>query len=136
VSSGWQSYGIASLAVLALAGLVLAGRYVGFDAQMWLGIGAGGALGALTMGLSLLSLRKALKQLEKAAALGQVLGGFFLRMVLVVAGTLVFAWTGWASPIGFALSFLMTVFLYLSIEVHLVQKALDAPRPAGPENPA
>lgn len=126
----WQPYGLSALALLVVGALILSVRILGWDAAMASGIAAGGGLGVLLMLFGLWTMRKALKETERKSALGHALGGFFLRMVAVVVGTLLFVYTGWASPVGFALSFMAMVFVYLGVEVYLVQKSLEQPKVA------
>ena len=85
-------------------------------------IGAG--LGLLNLALGYLVMRRALRQGMKAALM-TVVGGMIARL-LVVAGLMVlFQRTGSADPAAFALTFLVFFFVYLGLEVLLVERPLD-----------
>lgn len=128
----WQIYGIGAIAVLSGALLVLAIKLVGWSPEMGVGIASGLGLGFLLLVLGYFGTRRALREKDMKAAMTHALGGFFFRLVLLVAGVLALVYTGWANPVGFALSYLVMVFAFLALEVVMVQNALEL----GKENAA
>lgn len=120
----WQIYGIGAIALLAAALLVMSVKLLGWSPEMATGIAGGGGLGALLLALGYFGTRRALRDKELKAAMGHALGGFFFRLVALVAGVFALVYTGWANPVGFALSYLVTVFAWLALEVVMVQNAL------------
>lgn len=120
----WQIYGIGAIALLAAALLVMSVKLLGWSPEMATGIAGGGGLGALLLGLGYFGTRRALRDKELKAAMSHALGGFFFRLVALVAGVFALVYTGWANPVGFALSYLVTVFAWLALEVVMVQNAL------------
>ncbi|NUO17402.1 MAG: hypothetical protein HUU03_13270 [Planctomycetaceae bacterium] len=122
---GWQIYGIGAIAVLSGALLVLAIKLMGWSAEMGVGIASGLGLGFVLLVLGYFGTRRALREKDMKAAMSHALGGFFFRLVTLVAGVFALVYTGWANPLGFALSYLVMVFAFLALEVVMVQNALD-----------
>lgn len=120
----WQPYALAALAVLVIGTLVFTAQLVGWSEKMLLGCALGGGMGLGLMLLSLAGLKRALKEESKSAALGHVFGGFLLRLVILTVGVFALFQTGLASPIGFALSFVAAVILFLGLEVWWVDASL------------
>ncbi|MFI5403036.1 MAG: hypothetical protein ACHQ1G_08880 [Planctomycetota bacterium] len=90
-------------------------------------IGAG--LGLLNLAVGYAVTRRALKRGMKSA-MATLAGGFFARLLVVVGLMVLFQRTGAACPVAFALSFLVFFFVYLGIEVYLVERSLDGTRRA------
>jgi hypothetical protein len=119
----------------ATPGLIMAGVFVvllvvvlvatvELDHEGVRGIVIGAGLGLLNLVLGYLVMRRALRQGMKAALM-TVAGGMIARL-LVVAGLMVlFQRTGTADPAAFALTFLVFFFVYLGLEVLLVEQSLD-----------
>lgn len=120
----WQPYALGALAVMALAAAVLTGWYFHWNDKILVGMGAGIGLGLMLMIFGLVTLRRSLRETDKSAALGHAMGGFMLRLVTLACGAGVLLYTGWGNPAGFAISFLVTVMLYLGLQVWLVQNSL------------
>jgi hypothetical protein len=58
-------------------------------------------------------------------ALMTVVGGMIARLVVVAGLMVLFQRTGAADPAAFALTFLAFFFVYLGVEVLLVERPLD-----------
>jgi hypothetical protein len=115
----------AGLTLIALCAILLI-SYMGVDAQMWRGISAGAAAGLALMSLGWFTTLKGLKAKDTTSAMGHMLGGFFLRLVILVSGLLALALTGWGDPAGFAIAFMMTVLVYLAMQILLALKDYSA----------
>jgi hypothetical protein len=119
----------------ATPGLILAGAVVvvlvvvliasvELDKEGVRGTLVGAGLGLLNLGVGYLVMRRALRQGIKQALM-TVAGGMIARL-LVVAGLMIFFQrTGAADPAAFALTFLVFFFVYLGLEVFLVERSLD-----------
>lgn len=120
----WHSYLLSGLIVVVLLlgfGLV---SLIGLDGRMWVGLAIGAAAGAGMMLFGWLTTLKALKSNGRRNALGHALGGFFLRLVVLVAGFAVLALTDVGNPAGFAVAFLMAVLVFLAIQVHFAAASM------------
>jgi hypothetical protein len=58
-------------------------------------------------------------------ALTTVAAGMIVRLLLVAGLMILFQRTGAADPAAFALTFLVFFFVYLGVEVLLVERSLD-----------
>jgi hypothetical protein len=85
-------------------------------------IGAG--LGLLNLAIGYLVMRRALRQSMKKALM-TVAGGMIARLVVVAALMILFQRTGLADPAAFAVTFLVFFFVYLGLEVLLVERPRD-----------
>jgi O-antigen/teichoic acid export membrane protein len=84
----------------------------------------GTGLGLLNLAVGYLVMRRALRQ-DTKQALMTIVGGMIARL-LVLAGLMVlFQRTGAADPAAFAVTFLVFFFVYLGLEVLLVERSLD-----------
>jgi hypothetical protein len=88
------------------------------------GVLVGAGLGLLNLGLGYPIMRRALRQGTKQALM-TVAGGMIARLVLVAGLMILFQQTGTADPAAFALTFLAFFFVYLGVEVLLVERSLD-----------
>ena len=88
-------------------------------------VGAG--LGLVNLGVGYLVTRRALRHGMKSA-LATLAGGFIARLLVVVVLIVVFQRTGAADPAAFALTFLVFFFVYLGLELLLVERSLDGTR--------
>ena len=94
---------------------------VQFDQAGLIGMAIGVALGLLNMGISYtLAVRSMKKGLN--SAMGALLGGFFVRLILLAALTLVFQKTPAVDAAAFGLAFMILFFVNLLLEVQLVGK--------------
>ena len=119
----------------ATPGLILAGAFVVVlvvvlitsvepDSEGVRGALIGTALGLLNLGVGYLVMRRALRQGMKQA-LTAVAAGMIARLLLVAGLMILFRRTGAADPAAFALTFLVFFFVYLGVEVLLVEQSLD-----------
>jgi hypothetical protein len=119
----------------ATPGLILAGAVVvvlvvvliasvELDREGVRGTLVGAGLGLLNLGVGYLVMRRALRQGIKKALM-TVAGGMIARLVVVAALMILFQRTGAADPAAFALTFLVFFFVYLGLEVLLVERSLD-----------
>jgi hypothetical protein len=116
-------------------GLILAGAFVvllvvvllasvELDKEGVRGALIGTGLGLLNLAVGYLVMRRALRQ-DTKQALMTIVGGMLARL-LVLAGLMVlFQRTGAADPAAFAVTFLVFFFVYLGIEVLLVERSLN-----------
>jgi hypothetical protein len=106
---------------------VAAGTFVEFDPAGVRGMAIGAALGLVNLGLGYLVTRRALRQ-GMNSAMATVAGGFLARLFAVVFLMLVFRRTGSVDPAAFALTFLVFFFVYLGVELLLVERSLSGAR--------
>jgi hypothetical protein len=85
-------------------------------------IGAG--LGLLNLAVGYLVMRRALRQGMKQALM-TVAGGMIARLLVVAVLMVLFQRTGMADAVAFALTFLVFFFVYLGLEVLLVERSLN-----------
>jgi hypothetical protein len=112
---------ISGLVAVLLLGVLLL-TYLGVDAGMWRGISTGAAAGLVLFTFSWYTTLKGLKSKGRKDALGHMLGGFLVRLVVLTGGILTLALTGWGNPVGFALAFLMVLLVYLGLQVMIAVK--------------
>jgi predicted Na+-dependent transporter len=84
-------------------------------------IGAG--LGLVNLGVGYLVTRRALRHGMKSA-MATLAGGFIARLFVVVSLMIVFRRTDSVDPAAFALTFLVFFFVYLGLEMLLVERSL------------
>ncbi|MGH8999881.1 MAG: hypothetical protein ACRDY7_10890 [Acidimicrobiia bacterium] len=90
-------------------------------------IGAG--LGLLNLAVGYLVTLRALRR-GMRSAMTMLAGGFIARLVLVVGLMLLFRQTESVDPTAFALTFLVFFFVYLFVEVLLVERSASRTRRA------
>ncbi|MGH9010626.1 MAG: hypothetical protein ACRDYF_12380 [Acidimicrobiia bacterium] len=119
----------------ATPGLILAGAFVvvlvivlvasvELDKEGVRGSLIGTALGLLNLGVGYLVMRRALRQGMKQALM-TVVGGMIARLLVVAGLMILFQRTEAADPTAFALTFFVFFFVYLGLEVLLVERSLD-----------
>ena len=113
---------IALLVVTALA-------FVKPDGDGARGAAIGAGLGMVNLTLGYLVTRRSLRQGMKSAV-ATLAGGFIARLFVVVAMILLFRRTGSVDPAAFALTFLVFFFLYLGVELLLVERSAGGARRA------
>jgi hypothetical protein len=118
----WQPYAMVILAVLVLGALLSALALAGFDSGAIVGAGIGLGAALLLMAFNVWNTRRALREQQRKAAMGHVIGGFALRLVVLAVGFFALAFSGVASPVTFALAFLGGVMLMLGWQVVAVSR--------------
>ncbi|MCB9932848.1 MAG: hypothetical protein H6841_05425 [Planctomycetes bacterium] len=124
----WQPYAMAAFAVVVLAALFGLAALTGFEHGFTLGAAIGFGASLVLMLLNEVTTRLALKEQSKTAAMGHILGGFLLRIVVLAAGFLALAFTGFANPAAFALAFLGGVLLMLGVQVFRTARGIQRAR--------
>jgi len=117
---------VAGMVLLLAAASVL---LIDFDAAGRNGALAGAGLGVLNLALGYWLTRRSLKRGMKSA-MATLLGGFLVRLVLVVALAFAFHSIEGISEVAFALVFMVFFFAYVAVEVLLVERTLQTGRPA------
>jgi hypothetical protein len=119
-------------------GLMMVGGFVGLLVMVALafveldGDGVRGALIGAGLGLVNLAVgyvltRRTLRQGMKSA-MTTLAGGFIVRLFVVVGLMLLFRRTGSVDPAAFALTFLVFFFVYLGVEMLLVERSVGGTR--------
>jgi hypothetical protein len=109
--------------------MAAAGVFVSFDPDGVRGMAVGAGLGLVNLALGYVVTRRALEHGMKSA-MATLAGGFLARLFAVVFLMLVFRRTGSVDPAAFALTFLVFFFLYLGIELLLVERSMSGARRA------
>lgn len=117
---------VAGMVLLLAAASVL---FIDFDRAGRNGALAGAGLGIANLAIGYWLARRSLRRGMKSA-MATLLGGFFVRLVVVVALVLAFHKTEAISEVAFALVFMVFFFVYVAVEVVLVDRTLQAGRPA------
>ena len=97
------------------------------DRQGAWGAAVGAGLGLVNLGVGYLVMRRALRG-GLNSALATLVGGFIARLVAVVGLMLVFRRTESIDETAFALTFLVFFFVFLAVELLLVERSLDRSR--------
>ena len=113
------------IAILLVAALV----FVKPDQGGARGAAIGAGLGLVNLGLGYLVTRRALKH-GMQSAMTTLAGGFIARLLVIVGLMLLFRRTDSVDPAAFALTFLVFFFVYLGLEMVMVERSL-APTPGG-----
>lgn len=128
----------ASQGLLMVAGfvglLVLAAlAFVEPDDDGARGAAVGAGLGIVNLAVGYLLTRRSLRHGMKSA-MTTLAGGSIARLFVVVGLMLVFRRTESIDPAAFALTFLVFFFVYLGVEMFLVERFLARPGPGTPPN--
>jgi len=124
----------------ATSGLVMAGSFVALllivaiafidlDRDGVTGAVIGAALGLVNLAVGYAVTRRTLRSGMKSA-MATLAGGFIARLFVVAGLMVLFQRTGAADPAAFALTFLVFFFVYLGVEVLLVERSIDGKRRA------
>lgn len=106
----------------------LSAVFISFDSAAARGVAIGAGLGVANIAAGLfLTKRSLLKGLRSATA--TAMGGFGVRLVLLVALFLVFKQTTTIDAAAFGLTFVTFFFVYLAAEIFMIEQ-LRAPGPA------
>ena len=119
--------GLAATGGFILLLVAASAAFIDLDAEGLAGTAIGAGLGILNLVVGYLVTRRALRRGMKSA-MRTLLGGFFLRLVTVVGLTMVFQRTAAVDPVAFALTFMVFFFVYLGVEVVLVERSLNGTR--------
>lgn len=120
----------------ATQGLIMVGAFVGAlvvasfaivepDSAGALGAAIGAGLGLVNLVVGYVLTRRTLRQGMKSA-MNTLLGGFVVRLVVVVGLMLLFRQTGSVDPAAFALTFLVFFFVYLGVEMLVVERSVGS----------
>jgi hypothetical protein len=109
---------------LAVVLVVVLFASVELDREGLRGVLMGAGLGLFNLWVGSLVMRRALRQGMKQALM-TVAGGMIVRLLVVAGLMILFQRTGMADPAAFALTFLVFFFVYLGLEVLLVERSLD-----------
>jgi hypothetical protein len=109
--------------------LVTAAAFVKFDGHGLLGTAVGAGLGLLNLALGLLATRRSLR-LKMNSAVATVAGGFIVRLFAVVLLMVIFQRTEAVDPAAFGLTFLVFFFVYLGVELLMIERSLSPARKA------
>lgn len=121
--------GLAMVGGFTLLLVVASVAFIKMDEGGVRGAAIGAGLGLLNLGVGYLVTRRALKRGMKSA-MATLAGGFFARLVVIVGLMIVLHKTGAADPVAFALAFFVLFFVYLGVEVVLVERSLNGTRRA------
>ena len=124
----------------ATQGLVLVGGFIALlvvtsvaviklDREGVRGTVIGAGLGLVNLAVGSLVMRRVLRR-EMKSAVRMIVAGFAARLLVVAGLVVLFQRTGAADPAAFALTFLVFFFVYLGVEVLLVERSIDGKRRA------
>jgi hypothetical protein len=119
--------GLAAVGGFIVLLVAASAAFIDLDAEGLRGTAIGAGLGILNLALGYFLTRRALRQGMKSA-MRTLLSGFFLRLVVVAGLTLVFQRTASVDAVAFALTFMVFFFVYLGLEVMLVERSLNGTR--------
>lgn len=118
---------LAAIGFVVLVG-ALSAIFVSFDRAAALGVAIGAGLGIANLVVSLSLTRRSMhKGVQTATAVA--MGGFFVRLVALVALFLVFKQTTAIDATAFGLTFVTFFFIYLAAEIVMIEQH-RAPRSA------
>ncbi|HEY3241007.1 MAG TPA: hypothetical protein VGL92_15670 [Acidimicrobiia bacterium] len=124
----------------ATQGLVMVGAFIGLlvvvsvafvdlDREGMLGAVIGAGLGLVNLAVGYLVTRRALRHGMKSV-MATLAGGFIARLFVVVGLMILFQRTGAADPAAFGLTFLVFFFVYLGVELLVVERSVGGTRRA------
>jgi len=119
--------GLAMVGGFTILLVVASAAFVDLDPEGLRGTAVGTGLGLLNLVVGYFVTRRALRRGMKSA-MRTLLAGFLLRLVAVVGLMVVFQRMKTVDPVAFALSFLVFFFVYLGVEVFLVERSLGGAR--------
>jgi zinc transporter ZupT len=109
--------------------VVVSATFVDLDREGVRGAAVGAGLGLSNLVVGYFVTRRTLRRGMKSA-MATLAGGFLARLLVLVGLMVLFQRTGVADPAAFALTFLVFFFVYLGVEVLLVERSLDGTRRA------
>jgi hypothetical protein len=110
------------IGLLVLAALV----FVEPDGDGARGAAIGAGVGLVNLAVGYVVTRRSLRHGMKSA-MATLAGGFLARLFVVVGLMLLFRRTGSVDPAAFALTFLVFFFVYLGVDMILVERSLARP---------
>lgn len=119
----------ATLGLAMIAGFVavlvgVSASIVNLNANGLRGVGAGAALGLVNLVVGSLVTRRSLRHGMKSAV-GTLVGGFFVRLVVLVILFVAFERSDTVNPAAFALTFMIFFFVYLGVELFMVERSTN-----------
>ena len=107
--------------------VVASAAFIHLDAEGLRGTAIGVGLGLLNFAVGYMVTRRALRQGMKSA-LRTLLAGFLVRLLAVAGLMVVLHRTKLADPAAFGLTFMFFFFVYMGLEVLLVERSLNGGR--------
>ena len=98
--------------------------FIDLDAEGLRGTAIGAGLGVVNLVAGYLVTRRALR-LGMKSAMKVLMSGFLLRLMALAGLTLLFQRTASIDAVAFALTFMFFFFIYLGVEVMLVERSLN-----------
>ncbi len=122
----------------ATQGLIMVGAFIGLlvvaslafvelDGDGARGAMIGAGLGLVNLAVGYVVTRRTLRQGMKSV-MTTLVGGFLVRLLVLVGLMLFFRRTGSVDPAAFALTFLVFFFVYLGVEMVLVERSVGSTR--------
>jgi hypothetical protein len=122
--------GLAMVGSFIVILVVASVAFIELDGKGVRGTVIGAGLGLLNLALGYFVTRRTLRRGSGIrTAMAMFVGGFLARLIVVAVLIVLFQRTGVADPAAFALTFLVFFFVYLFVEVLLVERSLDAKQP-------
>ena len=117
----------ATLGLLMITGFVavliaVSASLLNLDASGLRGVGVGAVLGLVNLAVGSFVTRRSLRQGMKSAV-ATLVGGFFVRLVVLVALFVTFERSDTVDPAAFALTFMIFFFVYLGVELFMVERS-------------
>jgi hypothetical protein len=120
----------AAMGLFTVAALVAVVVYRGLDGAVLVGLGLGAGLGAVNLAAGGFLLSWTLRRRPKWA-LAVSLGGFFVRLGLLLGLTYAFWAPEWVDAVTFAIGFVVFFFLFLVVEIGIVGRVSKTQAKAG-----
>ncbi|MBO0729066.1 MAG: hypothetical protein J2P57_07380 [Acidimicrobiaceae bacterium] len=119
----------ATLGLAMIAGFVavlvgVSASIVNLNGNGLRGVGAGAVLGLVNLAVGSLVTRRSLRHGMKSAV-GTLVGGFFVRLVVLVILFVAFERSDTVNPAAFALTFMIFFFVYLGVELFMVERSTN-----------
>jgi RsiW-degrading membrane proteinase PrsW (M82 family) len=119
----------ATLALLMIAAFVailiaVSASVLNLNANGLRGVAAGAALGLVNLAVGSFITRRSLRQGMKSAV-GTLVGGFFVRLVVLIVLFVAFERSTTVNPAAFALTFMIFFFVYLGVELFMVERSTN-----------
>jgi hypothetical protein len=116
--------GLAAVGGFLVLLVAASAAFIDLDAEGLRGTAIGAGLGIANLAVGYFLTRRALRQGMKSA-LKTLMSGFLVRLTVIAVLTIVFQRTASIDAVAFALTFLVFFFVYLGVEVMLVERSLN-----------